>query len=438
MDINYINETNKLINFIKNSPTPFHVVENIKKELILNGYKELLESESWKIEQDKKYFVIRNGSSIISFSIPSQVFNNVLFCAAHSDSPCFKIKPNAEHEVCGCYTKLNCEKYGGMIYSTWLDKPLSVAGRVVCSTTNGIKSSLVNLEDESCIIPNLAIHMQRDINNGYVYNLQTDMLPLIGNQSYKDKFIRKISEHTNTSIDSIIDYDLYLYNKECGIIWGDGEYFSAPRIDDLQCVYAAKEAFIQSKNTNAMNMLAVFDNEEVGSLTKQGARSTFISDTLTRIKESLKISSSEFIRKISSSFMISADNAHAVHPNHAEKADITSQPKMNHGIVIKYNANQQYTTDAVSASIFKKILNIADIPYQEFANRSDIPSGSTLGNLLNQQISLNTIDVGAAQLAMHSSYETAGTKDTSYLIDGLKSFYKTKICYKSDGIYEIL
>ena len=438
MDNKYTNETAKLIKFIEDSPTPFHTVKNIKDELLSHGYTELSESKEWIIEQGKKYFVIRNGSSIIAFAVPNCEFKNILICAAHSDSPCFKIKPNAQHEASGCYTKLNCEKYGGMIYSTWLDRPLSIAGRVVCSTAKGIKSYLVNLKDESCVIPNLAVHMQRDINNGYIYNLQTDMLPLIGNQTYKDEFINKITENINIPADSIIDYDLYLYNKECGTIWGDKEYFSAPRIDDLQCVYAAKEAFINSENANAINVLAVFDNEEVGSLTKQGARSTFAHDTLTRIKEALGMSDSAFIKTIASSYMVSADNAHAVHPNHAEKADITSQPKMNRGIVIKYNANQQYTTDSVSAAIFKRILKNADIPYQEFANRSDIPGGSTLGNLLNQQISLNTIDIGAAQLAMHSAYETAGGKDTSYLIDGLKAFYKANLTPVSDGEYEIL
>ena len=427
-----------MLTFIEKSPSAFHAIANLEQLFTENGYQALEEKDEWNLGNGGKYFVTRNGSALIAFEIPQGEIKGFHMTSAHSDSPTFKVKENPEMLAEDQYVKLNTEKYGGMILSTWLDRPLSIGGRVVCSTTKGIKSYLVNLKDESCIIPNLAVHINRDINNGYSYNPQTDMLPLIGNQTYKDEFINKIAENINVSADSIIDYDLYLYNKECGTIWGDKEYFSAPRIDDLQCVYAAKEAFINSENVDAMNVLAVFDNEEVGSLTKQGARSTFAHDVLTRIKESLEMSDSAFIKKIASSYMVSADNAHAVHPNHAEKADITSQPKMNKGIVIKYNANQQYTTDSVSAAIFKKILNDTDVPYQEFANRSDIPGGSTLGNLLNQQISLNTIDIGAAQLAMHSAYETAGSKDTSYLIDGLKAFYKANLTSASDSEYEIL
>lgn len=437
MENKYIKETEKLLGFIGESPTAFHTVDNLRKELISKKYIELSESEVWKIKGGKNYFTVRNGSSLIAFKIPDKKFENILICAAHSDSPCFKIKPNPKQKICGCYTRLNCEKYGGMIYSSWTDRPLSVAGRIIYREKDKLKSAFVNFVDEHCIIPNAAIHMQRDINNGFAYNPQTDMQPLIGSASDDKDFSNMLSDRIGIANADLLDFDLYLYNSESSVIWGNNSYFSAPRIDDLQCVYAAKEAFTDAAHKTSLSMLAIFDNEEVGSSTKQGALSTFATDVLKRIQEALGITDSEMIRKYASSFMVSADNAHAVHPNHPELADITSQPKMNKGIVIKYNANQQYTTDALSASVFKALLNNASVPYQEFANRSDIPGGSTLGNLLNRQISLNTIDIGAAQLAMHSAYETAGVADTLHLTEGLKAFFTSEISALSNGLYSI-
>lgn len=429
----YLNETKKLINFIEESPSCFHVVENIKDELTNAGFTEIKEHENKKIEYGGKYFVTRNNSSIIAFRIPKNDFRGFFICAAHSDSPSFKIKPDFEWDTSDLYKKINCEKYGGMIYSTWLDRPLSAAGRVIVETEDGIESRLVNVNKDLCLIPNLAIHMNRDINSGYVYKPQTDLVPLLGESG--DNSLRDIIADTvNVNRENIIDFDLFLYNRTPGSIWGlKNEFFSIGKIDDLQCVYAAKEAFLNSENNGNINMLAVFDNEEVGSGTKQGALSTFLSDTLLRIADSLNISNSELTQKISSSFMLSADNGHGVHPNHPEFSDQLSRPKPNGGVLIKYNANQQYSTDAMSGAIFKKMLKNADIPYQVFVNRSDIPGGSTLGNLSNRKISLNTVDIGAAMLSMHSSYETAGTKDTSYLTDAMKIFYTSEISFKGDG-----
>ena len=430
----YIEETNMMLDFIKKSPSAFHVIENLKCELLENGYTELSEHDSWNIQKGGKYFVIRNGSSIIGFNVPKNDFNLYMICASHSDSPSFKLKPAFEAEASGLYVKFNVEKYGGMIYSSWLDRPLSIAGRVVVSDSDGIKSHLVNIDRDLCLIPSLAIHMNRDANNGYVLNPQKDMLPLSGSISTKGTLLKELASSLKTDADCIIDYDLFLYNRTESKIWGtENEYFSSPRIDDLQCVYASKEAFLKVENSNTMNIISVLDNEEVGSGTKQGAMSTFLTDTLERICESLKITSSEFKQMTANSFVLSADNGHALHPNYPEKNDITSFPTLNGGVLIKYNANQQYTTDAISGAMFKEILKKNNIPYQAYVNRSDIPGGSTLGNLLNRQLSVNTIDIGAPQLSMHSSYETGGIKDTLYLTDAIKTFYSTKISADKNG-----
>ncbi len=434
----YIEETNKMLDFIKKSPSSFHVIENLKCELLENGYAELSEYNSWNIQKGEKYFVTRNGSSIISFNIPENDFNSYMICASHSDSPSFKLKPAFEAEASGLYVKFNVEKYGGMIYSSWLDRLLSVAGRVVVSDKDGIKSHLINIDRDLCLIPSLAIHMNKDANNGYVFNPQKDLLPLSGSIATKGALLKEIATELNIASDSILDFDLFLYNRTEACIWGaENEYFSSPRIDDLQCVYSSKEAFLSADNKKALNILAVLDNEEVGSGTKQGAMSTFLTDTLERICESLKITSSEFKQMTANSFVLSADNGHALHPNFPEKNDITSFPTLNGGVLIKYNANQQYTTDGVSGAIFKEILKKNNIPYQTYVNRSDIPGGSTLGNLLNRQLSVNTIDIGAPQLSMHSSYETGGVKDTLYLTDAIKAFYNTEIKADKNG-YKIV
>ncbi len=433
----YTQETNKMLDLIKKSPSSFHVIENIKEELLENGYRELSEYDNWDIQKGGKYFVIRHGSSILSFAIPSSDFDSYMICASHSDFPSFKLKPDFEAEASSLYVKYNVEKYGGMIYSSWLDRPLSVAGRVVVSDSNGIKSHLINIDRDLCLIPSLAIHMNKDANNGYIFNPQKDLLPLSGSISTNGALLGEIANHLNLDKESISDFDLFLYNRTQACIWGtDKEYFSSPRIDDLQCVYASKEAFL-STESNSLNILAVLDNEEVGSGTKQGAMSTFLTDTMDRICDCLGITQTEFKQMTANSFVLSADNGHALHPNFPEKNDITSFPTLNGGVLIKYNANQQYTTDAISGAIFKEILKKNNIPYQAYVNRSDISGGSTLGNLLNRQLSLNSIDIGAPQLSMHSSYETGGVKDTLYLKDAIKAFYNTKIVANKDE-YKII
>ena len=428
----------ELFQFIENSPSCFHAIETIRKKLNAEGFIELVEGRSWQIEKGKKYYVTRNLSSIIAFKIPENDFKNFHIVASHSDSPTFKIKENAEIEVNNKYVKLNTEKYGGMICSTWFDRPLSIAGRILVKEGNLVKTHLVNIDKDLVIIPNLAIHMNRAVNDGYKYNAQIDMLPLYGDNTSKGSLMKTVAQSVGVEEDSILGTDLFLYNRMRGTkIGANSEYISSPRLDDLECAYASLSAFLSETNSNSASVYCVFDNEEVGSGTKQGADSTLLYDVLRRINMCLGNSEEDYYKLIASSFMISADNAHALHPNYSDKSDPTNKVYMNDGIVIKYNANQKYTTDAVSASIFKSICDSVNVPYQTFTNRSDILGGSTLGNISNAHVSLNTIDIGLAQLAMHSTYETAGAKDVTYLIEALKAFYNTSIEQVEDGQYII-
>lgn len=430
------NHVKQLFKFIENSPSCFHAIKTITEELKNEGFVEIKEKDTWQIEKGKKYYVTRNLSSVIAFKIPQNDFKSFHIVASHSDSPTFKIKENAEIEVNNKYVKLNTEKYGGMICSTWFDRPLSIAGRILVKENNAVKTHLVNIDKDLVIIPNLAIHMNREVNDGYTYNAQIDMLPLYGDNSSKGSLMKTIAKEVNVEEESILGTDLFLYNRMNGTkIGSNEEYISSPRLDDLECAFTSLSAFLSENTSNSASVYCVFDNEEVGSGTKQGADSTFLYDVLRRINISLGKTEEDYYRLISSSFMVSADNAHALHPNYTDKSDLTNKVYMNDGIVIKYNANQKYTTDAVSASIFKTICDSVDVPYQTFTNRSDILGGSTLGNISNAHVSLNTIDIGLAQLAMHSTYETAGAKDVTYMIDAIKAFYNTSIEQVEDGQY---
>ena len=338
--------------------------------------------------------------------------------AAHSDSPCFKLKETAEIAVDDLYLKLNVEKYGGMILSTWLDRPLSIAGRVVFRGEKGVESRLVNLEKDAAVIPNVAIHMNRDMNKGVEYNPQTDMEPIIGKADARGTYLRELAKQAGVAESEILGTDLFLYNREkCRRIGIDDAFLAGPRLDDLECAFAGMTALIKEKPAEYINVCAVFDNEEIGSGTKQGADSTFLKDVLERICGRLGIGAEEYRCML-------ADNAHALHPNHPEKADATNRPVLNGGIVIKYHGSQRYATDAFSAAVMKDICNRAGVPYQSYANRSDIAGGSTLGNISTAQVSVNTVDIGLAQLAMHSSYETAGAADIEHLISALRTFYR--------------
>lgn len=413
----------QLIEFIDKSPTCFHAVQTMSDMLREEGFTELREDQKWHIEKGGRYFVARNGSSLIAFTIPEQDMKGMRIMASHSDSPTFKIKEDPEMEADGHYIKLNVERYGGMICAPWFDRPLSVAGRVIVRNTSGnsasgaLRTVLVNVDRDLLMIPNLAIHMNREVNDGYKYNAQKDMLPLYGDITAKDTFMKVIADAAGTAPEDILGHDLFLYNRQSASIWGaSGEFLSSGRLDDLQCAFSSLKGFLAGEKKEYMAVHCVLDNEEVGSGTKQGAASTFLYDTLTRAHESLGLTREDYLIHLADSFMVSADNAHAVHPNHTDKADPVNRPYLNGGIVIKFNASQKYCTDGVSAAMFREICQRADVPVQTFVNRSDMAGGSTLGNISNTQVALNTVDIGLPQLAMHSPYETAGIKDTEYLV----------------------
>ncbi len=432
----------EMLEFIEKSPSCFHAVANVKKLLEEQDFTELKERQDWTLEAGKGYYVTRNDSSMIAFRLPgsealeSNTADSVRagekvegfhMVAAHSDSPSFKIKESPESTVEGHYVRLNTEKYGGMILSTWLDRALSVAGRVAVQEKDCIVTKLVNIDKDLLVIPNVAIHMNRDMNRGVEYNPQVDMLPLFadcGSGEKKSSLMKRVAKAAGVKQEEILGHDLYLYTREKGRILGEnGEFVLSPRLDDLQCVFAAAKAFSKSIPEHYINVCAVFDNEEVGSGTKQGADSTFLEDTLFRISEALGADRSRYLQWIAGSFLISADNAHAVHPNHPEKADPTNRPYLNGGIVIKYHGSQKYATDALSAARMKALCRQAGVPFQSYANRSDIPGGSTLGNISTAHVSVSSVDIGLPQLAMHSAVETAGMKDTGYAVETFRVFY---------------
>ena len=415
-----------LLDFIDHSPNSFFAVKNAAEQLSAAGFTRLSESERWELIPGGSYYTTRNSSALIAFRLPDADFLGFSVMASHADSPAFKLKPKFEMSAEGTFLKLNTERYGGMILSTWFDRPLSIAGRVMAKTESGAESRLVNLDRDLLVIPSLAIHMNREANDGFRMNPQTDLLPLSGVSAEELRAL--IAEAAGCRYEDILDAELSLYNRQKGTLLGDEEgLICAPRLDDLQCAFASLRGLIESAPGRSAAVCAICDNEEVGSVTKQGAAASFLKDTLTRIAAAFGLDGEGFTRALRHSFMVSADNAHGVHPNHPEKADPTNRPYLNGGIVIKYSANQKYTTDAVSGALFRLICEKAEVPVQVFANRSDMMGGSTLGNLSNTQVALNTVDIGIAQLAMHSAFETAGAKDTAYLKKAAKTLFSTAI-----------
>lgn len=421
----YYETAEKLLAFIRKSPTAFHAVDTMRKTLADQGFQELSEKDYWKLTPGGRYMVTRNNSALIAFSIPEDAPRRFHIMASHSDSPTFKIKENPEITVEKAYVKLNVEKYGGMLMSPWFDRPLSVAGRVIVSEGGEIREKLMDIDRDLLMIPSLAIHMNREANSGYSYNPQKDLLPLYGTAGTEETFRKTLAEAAGVREEEILNHDLFLYSRTRGAVWGaEKEFISAGRLDDLQCAFASMEGLLSGEKKKSIAVHCVMDNEEVGSGTKQGAASTFLKDTLLRINSGLGRTYEEYLMSLADSFMISADNAHALHPNYTDMADPVNRPLLNKGIVIKYNANQKYCTDAVSAARFKELCNRAEVPYQTFVNRSDMAGGSTLGNISNTQVPVNTVDIGLPQLAMHSPYETAGVKDTLSLVKAAELFFE--------------
>lgn len=432
-------EIREMLSFIDKNPTAYHTCASVRDMLLSEGFLELAESGKWDIKPGGDYFVCRNGSSIIALRVgddlSSYSFN---LAAAHTDSPCFRIKENAELFSEVRYTRLNIEGYGGMLCSSWMDRPLSIAGRVLIKEGSSIATRLISLDRDLLVIPSVAIHMNRDANDKASYNIQTDMLPLLGCDSGPDALKALMAEELGVSPELILGSDLFLYSRQKGTVWGmDQEFISCGRLDDQQCLYAILKGFIATRSSRSINVAAFFDNEEVGSTTKQGAASTFLYDVLKRVSSLVGKDDESYYRAVASSFMLSADNAHAVHPNHPEHSDANNRTFMNEGVVVKSHAGQKYTSDGMSIAIVRELASRAGIPLQYFSNRSDKPGGSTLGNLVMPKVSLKCADIGLPQLSMHSSYETAGVKDTEYLIKLMKELYRCHFEESSPGTLEI-
>lgn len=429
MEKEYLINAEECLTFIGKSVTAFHAVENVEKKLKENCFIVLKEGEKWELSPGKGYYVKRNDSSVIAFRIPKGESRGFHIMASHSDSPCFKVKPQSRMTVEDSYGKLDVEPYGGMIHATWLDRCLSAAGRIVYKKDGDLVSKNVNIDEDLLVIPNVAIHMNREMNKNLSYNPQTDLLPLIWAERREreetDVLLEKIASFAEVPGEEILGKDLFLYVRDAGKLAGAGrELMISPRLDDLECVYASLKGFLAAPPEEYISVCAVFDNEEVGSLTRQGAASTFLEDTLKKTAASLGGGEDTYGRLLAGSFMISADNAHGVHPNHPEKADPLNRPYLNQGIVIKYHGGQKYTTDAYSEAVMREICREAGVLCQTYCNRSDIAGGSTLGNISAGKVPVPCVDIGLPQLAMHSAVETAGTKDLTFLIRAAGVFYK--------------
>ncbi len=419
-----------LMDFLDASKSVFHAVAQLSRQMDEEGYTFLPETDEWNLVPGGKYYLTRGGTALLAFRIPQKTPKGFLLSASHSDRPTFKVKENGELE--GKYLRLATEKYGGMLMAPWLDRPLSVAGRVMVQTPDGVRSQLLDIDRDLMMIPNVAIHMNRKANDGYSYNPCSDTIPLLGGKDAKGKFTQLLEQQAGGKI---LGHDLYLYLRQKATIWGlEEEYLSSAALDDLQCAWGCTQGFLQAKPSGSVPVLCVFDCEEVGSSSVQGAASRLLLDTLERICQGMNWDLKRMLRQ---SFLISADNAHAVHPNHPEMADPTNAPTVNGGIVIKFNASLRYCTDGVAASLMRLVFQKAGVPTQTYFNRADIPGGSTLGNISLGHVSIPTVDIGLPQLAMHSCYETAGVKDTQYLIQAMTTFYGSTLQVDPDGTYHL-
>ena len=415
--------------FLDSAPSVYHAVEQLRLLLESEGYTQLREDTAWEPVPGGKYYMLRGGSALIAFRIPTQTPLGFMLTASHADRPTFQVKGD---QVSGAYTRLTTEKYGGMLISTWLDRPLSVAGRVVVETPEGVESRLVNIDRDLVVIPNVAIHMNRNANEGYSWNPAVDTLPLFGDDKAAGAFWEMVEQAAGGKV---LGSDLYLYLRQKASLWGPEEaYISGQALDDLMCVWGCTQGFLRAEESRAIPVLSIFDSEEVGSATVQGAGSTLLSDVLTRIAEAMSL---DLRQLLSNSLFLSADNAHAKHPNHPELSDSTGAPLMGGGVVIKYNAIQRYTTNGLSGALVKKICEAAGVPTQSYYNRADLPGGSTLGCISLSQVTVLSADIGLAQLAMHSCWETAGANDILALEDAMTGFYSSALEQTGDKVYKI-
>lgn len=425
----------QLLDFLNNSPTCYHAVENLKTALLTQGYEQLWESRPWQLKVGGRYFVVRGDSSIIAFRVPRRDLRGFMIAAGHSDSPTFRVREAAEVVSAGGCLRLSVEPYGGMVMRSWLDRPLSVAGRVMVREGGRIVPRLVNVDRDLLVIPSVAIHMDREVNKGTALKANVDMLPLFAAGGEPGAFRRLVAENAGTAEDDLLSTELFLYPRTKGTLAGAKEEFVAsPRLDDLQCVFGCFQGFLAAEESASIPVLCVFNNEEVGSGTMQGADSTFLTDVLERIGGALGFDEERYRAALANSFLVSADNAHAIHPAHPEYADGQEFPVLNGGVVVKYNANQRYTTDAVSDAVFRQICREAEVPVQRYSNRADLPGGSTLGNISTAHLSVCSVDIGLPQLAMHAAYEVAGARDTDYLARAMTAYFGRSLRTGPEGI----
>lgn len=425
-----MNDLNRsLLDYIAASPTAFHAVDTAAKALREAGYTALDMARDWALAAGGKYYVTVNGTTLLAFRLSAGQPTGFMVTASHSDSPTFKIKPGFTRHS-GDYVQLNTERYGGAINASWFDRPLGVAGRVLLSDVEGrISARLVYPDRDLAIIPSVAPHLNSEANNGFKVNLNVDAFPLLAQAHDPDALMQQLLGSGDGG--EVVGHDLYLVCRDRGAQVGtQGQFLCAPRLDDLACAFGCLEGFLQAGENDAVNVYALFDNEEVGSATRQGAGSTLLATVLQRIANSCGC---DYARLLPQSFLVSADNAHAIHPNHPELSDPHNAPVLNGGLVIKYNANQRYTTDGVSAALFTQLCRAADVPLQRYANRSDLPGGSTLGSIATTKVPMRAVDIGLGQLAMHSCYETMGSADYAHLVRAMTAFYSHSLNLRGES-----
>ena len=418
----------ELKEFLDGAHSTYHAIEGLVWQLEAAGYTPLYEADPWELLPGGKYYMTRGDSALMAFRIPVNEPAGFMMTASHSDRPCFKVKENGVLE--GKYTRLSVERYGGMLIAPWLDRVLSIAGRVTVQTAQGVENRLIDLDRDLLVIPNVAIHMNREINDGYKWNPAVDVLPLMGTEGTKDGLWRLIEQEAGGKV---LGHDLYLYVREQARVWGlEDEFISAAALDDLACAWCCTKGFLNAVDSDAISVLCVFDSEEVGSVSNQGAGANILQSTLKRICRSLDL---EYERMLASSFMVSADNAHALHPNHPEYSDSQNAPVLNGGPVVKFNSNMRYTTDGVSAALLRQAAANAGVPLQTYYNRADLLGGSTLGNISLGQVSVLSVDMGLPQLAMHSCFETCGVHDVTDCVELMTALYSCTLEREGDNAF---
>ena len=419
-----------LTDFLKNSLTAHHACKNVKEILIENGFQQLLESEDWDLSEEGKYFIERGGCSLVAFTVGALDNFSYKIAASHLDSPALKLKENALVKS-GAYMTLNVEKYGAGNWHTFFDRPLKIAGSVIKRENDLLRLETYTSDFNVCV-PSLAIHQNRTVNDNASINIQVDMQPLLG---IKDENICLTDVLFGNEKEKVVSYDLYLVNADMPYSFGvNNEFLASPRIDNLTSVYASLQALIHHSESSGICVAAFFDNEEVGSLSSQGADCDFLENVLRRIAYAFRFDDNEYYKALASSFMLSIDNAHATHPNHPEKSDITNKVILGNGVVIKSHAGQAYITNAMSAAIAQTVMERAGVKYQYFFNHSNQPSGSTLGAAALRHVGVRGADIGIAQLAMHSACECFAKEDYTQMQDALTSFYGSDLAYTADGV----